>query len=201
MAQRDMLAQRWCCIQKSVFSGSLARTVVHAVHSMNSKRPGEGAWPTTEAHPKFFGGNFLPAAIADRRIGLQPCVPSGRGWLVGNLAYKTDRHSVLPSFCTALVPVQKKGHAPGTGTSLYDISTAHAYAAYDRVGFAFSRSTASCGSANCVRDAPQPQPHPQLSSPARAVSDNGEGASIVKGSKVEVGIASPFRSMDMGCGS
>jgi hypothetical protein len=151
--------------------------------------------------PKILSGNLVPAAIADRRIGLQPCVPSGRGWLVGNLAYKTDRHSVLPSFCTALAPVQKKGHAPGAGTSLYDISTAHAYAAYDRVGFAFSRSTASCGSANCVRDAPQPQPHPQLSSPARAVSDNGEGASIVKGSKVEVGIASPFRSMDMGCGS
>src|SRR5919197_3171209 len=29
-------------------------------------------------------------------------------------------------------------------TSLYDISTAHAYAAHDRVGCGFSRSTASC---------------------------------------------------------
>ena len=165
----------------------------------------KAAWGGRLAHdggpPKILWGNFLPAAIADRRIGLQPCVPSGRGWLVGNLAYKTDRHSVLPSFCTALAPVQKKGHAPGAGTSLYDISTAHAYAAYDRVGFAFSRSTASCGSANCVRDAPQPQPHPQLSSPGLAVSDNDEGVSIVKGSNVEVGIASPFRGKGKSCGS
>jgi hypothetical protein len=67
------------------------------------------------------------------------------------------------------------------------------YAAHDRVGGALSRSAVSCGSANCVRDAPQPQPHPQLSSPRLAVSDKGEGASIVKGSNVEVGMASPFR--------
>ena len=84
---------------------------------------------------------------------------------------------------------------------LYHMSTAHAYAAHDRVGCAFSRSVASCGSANCVRDAPQPQPHPQLASPGLAVSDNGEGVSIVKGSNVEVGIVSPFRCMDKGCGS
>src|SRR4029453_11541439 len=39
-------AQPWCCTQKSALFGARARTVVHAVHSMNSKRPGEGAWPT-----------------------------------------------------------------------------------------------------------------------------------------------------------
>ena len=53
--------------------------------------------------------------------------------------------------------------------------TIRAYAAHDRVGCAFSRSLVSCGSANCVRDAPQPQPQPQLSSSALVVSDNGEG--------------------------
>src|SRR6266545_2870094 len=45
--------------------------------------------------PKILGGNLVPAAIADRRIGLQPYPPSGSGWLVCNLAYTTDRHSVL----------------------------------------------------------------------------------------------------------
>ena len=78
---------------------------------------------------------------------------------------------------------------------------AQAYAAYDRVDCAFSRSMVSCGSANCVRDAPQPQPHPQLASPGLAVSDNAEGGSIVKGSNVEVDIASPLRDIDKGCGS
>jgi len=45
--------------------------------------------------PKILAGNLLPAAIADRRIGLQSCSPRGRGWLVCNFAYTTDRHSVL----------------------------------------------------------------------------------------------------------
>ena len=44
---------------------------------------------------KILGGNLVPAAIVDRRIGLQPCAPGGRGWLVCNLAYTTDWHSVL----------------------------------------------------------------------------------------------------------
>ena len=44
---------------------------------------------------KILGGNHVPAAIADRRIGLQPCAPGGRSWLVCNLASTTDRHSVL----------------------------------------------------------------------------------------------------------
>ena len=45
--------------------------------------------------PKILGGNLAPAAIADRRIGLQPYAPRGSGWLVGNFAYTTDRHKVL----------------------------------------------------------------------------------------------------------
>jgi hypothetical protein len=48
-------AQRWCCPQKRLCSGSPARTVVHAVHSMNSKRLETCADPTTEACPKFWG--------------------------------------------------------------------------------------------------------------------------------------------------
>jgi hypothetical protein len=52
-----------------------------------------------------------------------------------------------------------------------------------------------------VKDVPQPQPHPQLSSLGLAVSANGEGVSIVKGSNVEVGIAAPFRGIDTRCGS
>src|SRR5262249_20556524 len=49
-------AQRWCCTQKSMISGSWARTVLHAVHSMYSKRLREGgACVTTEACPKFCG--------------------------------------------------------------------------------------------------------------------------------------------------
>jgi len=57
------------------------------------------AWGGRLAHdggpPKILWGNLVPAAIADRRIGLQPCAPRGRGWLVCNLAYTTDRHRVL----------------------------------------------------------------------------------------------------------
>ena len=49
-----------------------------------------------------------------------------------------------------------------------------------------------------MRDAPQPQPHPQLFSPGLAVSDNGAEASIVKGSNVEGGIAAPLRGIDKG---
>src|SRR5712691_12491077 len=65
----------------------------------------KAAWGGRLAHdggpPKILGGNLVPAAIADRRIGLQPCAPSGRGWLVCNLAYRIDRHRVLPeSGCT-----------------------------------------------------------------------------------------------------
>src|SRR5262244_4009699 len=67
---------------------------------------------------------------------------------------------------------------------------------YDCVGCMRSssllRSMVFCGSANCVRDTSQPQPQPQCSSPALLCSDNDEGASIVKGSRVEVCIASPF---------
>src|SRR5262244_1565838 len=45
--------------------------------------------------PKILRGNLVPAAVADRRIGLQPYAPSGSGWLVCNLASTTDRHSGL----------------------------------------------------------------------------------------------------------
>jgi len=59
----------------------------------------KAAWGGRLAHdggpPKILRGNLVPATIADRRIGLQPCAPRGRGWLVRNLAYTTDRHSVL----------------------------------------------------------------------------------------------------------
>ena len=49
---------------------------------------------------------------------------------------------------------------------------------------------------SCVRDVPQPQPHPHLAS--LVVSDNAEGGRIVKGSKVEVDMASPFCGVDKG---
>ena len=52
-----------------------------------------------------------------------------------------------------------------------------------------------------MRDAPQPQPQPQLSSLGLAVSNNGEAASTVKGSNVEVDMASPFCGIDKGYGS
>src|SRR5207244_6126250 len=59
----------------------------------------KAAWGGRLAHdggpPKILGGNLVPATIADRRIGLQPCAPRGSGWLVGNFAYTTDRHKVL----------------------------------------------------------------------------------------------------------
>ena len=59
----------------------------------------KAAWGGRQAHnggpPKILGGNLVPAAVADRRIGLQPYAPRGRGWLVCNLAYMTDRHRVL----------------------------------------------------------------------------------------------------------
>ena len=59
----------------------------------------KAAWEGRLAHdgspPKILSGNLLPAAIADRRIDLQSWSPSGRGWLVCNLAFTTDRHSVL----------------------------------------------------------------------------------------------------------
>jgi len=103
------------------------------------------------------------------------------------------------SVYTASPPARRQGQAAGLARGLYDRSTARASAAHDRVACALSRSAVSCGSSNCVRDAPQPQPHPQLSS--LAVSDNAEGGSIVKGSNVDVDIASPFRGIDKGCGS
>jgi len=53
------------------------------------RRPHDGGLP------KILGGNLVPAAVADRRIGLQPYAPSGRGWLVGNLTCMIDRHTVL----------------------------------------------------------------------------------------------------------
>ena len=59
----------------------------------------KAAWGGLLAHdggpPKILWGNLVPAAITDRRVGLQPYAPRGRGWLVGNLAYTTDRHRVL----------------------------------------------------------------------------------------------------------
>src|SRR5882724_369855 len=59
----------------------------------------KAAWGGRLAHhggpPKILWGNLLPAAIADRRIGLQPYPPRGKGWLVCNLAYTTDWHRVL----------------------------------------------------------------------------------------------------------
>src|SRR4029453_10139435 len=53
------------------------------------RRPHDGGLP------KILGGNRVPAAVADRRIGLQPYAPGGGGWLVGNLAGMIDRHRVL----------------------------------------------------------------------------------------------------------
>jgi hypothetical protein len=57
------------------------------------------AWGGRLAHDgsptKILSGNFLPAVVANRRIGLQSYSPTGRGWLVCNLAYTTDRHRVL----------------------------------------------------------------------------------------------------------
>jgi len=59
----------------------------------------KATWGERLAHdggsPKILWGNLVPAAIADRRIGLQSCASWGRGWLVCNLAYITDRHRVL----------------------------------------------------------------------------------------------------------
>src|SRR4029453_15056041 len=55
--------------------------------------------------PKILGGNRVPAAVADRRIGLQPYAPGGSGWLVGNLADMIDRHKVLQA-----VQTQPKGN-------------------------------------------------------------------------------------------
>src|SRR6266446_3677083 len=54
-----------------------------------------GLLPHDGGPPKILWGNLVPAAITDRRIGLQPYAPRGRGWLVCNLAYTTDRHRVL----------------------------------------------------------------------------------------------------------
>ena len=45
--------------------------------------------------PKSLEGNRVPAAVADRRISLQPYAPGGRGWLVGHITSTTDRHRVL----------------------------------------------------------------------------------------------------------
>ena len=45
--------------------------------------------------PQILWGNLIPAAVADRRIGLQLYAPHERGGLVGNLAYTTDRHRIL----------------------------------------------------------------------------------------------------------
>jgi hypothetical protein len=47
----------------------------------------------------------------------------------------------------------------------------------------------------------QPQPHPHGSLLALVASDNGEGGRIVKGVKVEVAIAVPFRDRGKECGS
>ena len=57
------------------------------------------AWGGRPAHdgglPKILRGNLVPAAVADRRIGLPPYAPRGRGWLICNLTYMTDRHTIL----------------------------------------------------------------------------------------------------------
>jgi len=59
----------------------------------------KAAWGRRIAHdgdlPKILGGNLVPAAVANRRIGLQPYARHGSGWLVCNLAYLIDRHGVL----------------------------------------------------------------------------------------------------------
>src|SRR5258706_15928121 len=87
--------------------------------------------------------------------------------------------------------------------SLHDIATAPAHVPHGCVGGALAasplRCMAPCGSATWVRDTPQPQPQPHCSSPALLVLDNGEGASIVKGSNVEVCIAVPFHGKGGGC--
>ena len=59
------------------------------------KAAGEGRLAHDGSLPKILGSNLVPAAVADRRIGLQPDGPGGRGWLVCNLASTTDRHRVL----------------------------------------------------------------------------------------------------------
>jgi len=59
----------------------------------------KAAWGRRIAHdgdlPKILGGNLVPAAVANRRIDLQPYALHERGWLVCNLAYLIDRHGVL----------------------------------------------------------------------------------------------------------
>src|SRR6266403_4124663 len=59
----------------------------------------KAAWEGRLAHhggtPKISRGNLPPAAIADRRIRLEPYPPSWRSVLVLNLAYRIDRHGVL----------------------------------------------------------------------------------------------------------
>ncbi len=59
--------------------------------------------------PKILRGNHVPAAVADRRIGLQPDAPGGSSWLVGNLGSLTDRHRVLQT-----VHARPAAWAPGS---------------------------------------------------------------------------------------
>ena len=115
-------------------------------------------------------------------LALNTQLVSGMSYLSITTYYK---HGLLP--CTALPHVPSKRHTPRQALRCY------------RAGCTFSRSAVSCGSASCVRDVPQPQPHPQLAS--LVVSDNAEGGRIVKGSKVEVDMASPFWGIDNVCGS
>ena len=59
----------------------------------------KAAWVGCIAHhgglPKILPGNLPPAAIANRRIGLEPYLSSRRDWLIGNLASRTEWHGVL----------------------------------------------------------------------------------------------------------
>jgi hypothetical protein len=66
----------------------------------------EGRLAPHRGLPKILGGNLVPAAVADRRISLQPYAPGGSSWLVGNLGSLTDRHSVLQGW----MPDPQRGH-------------------------------------------------------------------------------------------
>jgi len=70
-----------CCTQKNVRSGSGACTMVHAVHSMNSKRREEVAWPTTVARPKLCGVISCQQRLQTGGLACNRMPPAGAaGW-------------------------------------------------------------------------------------------------------------------------
>src|SRR5262249_49731063 len=94
--------QRWCCIQKRVLAGGRARTGVQVGHSINSKRPGEDAWPTTEACPKFWGVISCQQRLQTGGSACNRVPPvGGTGWyaisptqLIGIVFSKRWRHDL-----------------------------------------------------------------------------------------------------------